>query len=392
MPQKFAKPDPSRESWRLLVLGVLVVTTTGEVRAQQIPTRFNPDGIRRVTSMAAERVQAVVFSPDESLLATASHDDQLRFFDAQTWEPRGAIAAGHGMADCLAFSPLRDSRILASAGNQSLKLWDSSTRKALYDLPGHNSLVFAVAFSPDGKVLASTAQRTDPRGNAAAEIKLWDVTTGRALWTVGLEDAGMLNSIAFSPDGRLLAGGGRDAGDSEGAFGKVALWEVATGKELATFEAPRGEVQKVSFSPDGRSLAAATDQLLRGAVTVWDVASGSERYRAEGLPCAALDLAYSPDGRMLAVAVGDMRWRNLVAIIRARQAGALGAEPTFRPGDVNFYDAKTGEALGVLPLNAPLHRLTISPRGKYLVTAGYDLGTDFTRSHTVAVWDLFPVD
>jgi hypothetical protein len=132
--------------------------------------------------------------------------------------------------------------------------------------------------------------------------------------------------------------------------------------------------------------------MVRGAMVVWDVASGRERYRADGLPCAALDLGYSPDGRLLAVAIGDMRWRTMVAIIQARKAGAEGAEQTFRPGDVNFYNAHTGEFLGLLPHNVPLHRLAFSPRGKYLATAGYDVDKDFTRSQTIAVWDLFPLE
>ncbi len=376
----------------LLIITALCGIATGTANAQKNPTRFDPERIRKVASMPADRVQAVTFSPDESLLVTASYDDQLRIFDVQTWEQRRVIAAGHGMPDCLQFSPLRDSRLLASAGNTSLKLWDFTTGKMLFDLKGHNSLIFAVAFSPDGKMLASTAQRTSNDSNVTAEIKLWDVATGRELATFGPTDGGGLNSIAFSPDGRLLAGGGRRAGNDEVPIGKVLLWNVADGKEVAVFETPPGEIQKVAFSPDGRSLAAASDQLVRGAMAVWDVATGRERFRAEGLPCAALDLAYSPDGRLLAVAIGDMRWRNLVAIIKARQAGGEGAENTFRSGDVNFYDANNGEMLGVLPHNVPLHRVIFAPRGKYLVTAGYDLDKDFTKSQTVAVWDLYPAD
>ncbi|MBL9124263.1 MAG: WD40 repeat domain-containing protein [Planctomycetaceae bacterium] len=369
-----------------------VALSAGPVWAQLHPTRFDPKVARVVASLAAERAQAVAFSPDESLLVVASHDDEIRSFDTKTWELRRKLHAGHGMPDCLAFSPERNRVLAASAGNDSVKLWNFTPGQVLFDLKGHNSLVFAIAFSPDGKTLASAGQRIEAE-SATCEVIFWSVATGERVRSIRQPTSGMVKSIAFSPDGRLLACSGSRAPRDELPLGEVLIWEVATGKEFATLEAPPGEVQRVAFSPDGRSVAAATDQMVRGAVTVWDVASGRQKFLADQLPCAALDLAFSPDGRLLAVAVGDMRWRSLIAIIRGRDPEqAKGAEESFRPGDVNFYDAQTGESLGIVPHNVPIHRVTFSPRGKYLATAGYDINADFSRNKTVAVWDLFPLN
>lgn len=376
-----------------LAAAIACLLEAGSVFAQEKPTRFDPRLARTVASLAADRVAALQFSPDESLLVAGSSDDGIRSFATTTWELRRNLKAGHGMTDGFDFSPLRDRVVAASAGNATVKLWDFTPGRVIYDLKGHNSLVFAIAFSPDGKLLASAAQRTNADGNATSEVIFWDVASGRQVQTISQPTSGMIHTIAFSPDGRLLAcGGGRSRGDDVPA-GEVMIWEVASGKELATLEAPSGEVQRVAFSPDGRSLAAASDQMLRGAMVVWNVATGREQFRADNLPSAALDLSYSPDGRLLAVVVGDMNWRSLVLIIRARDPDQLkDAEATFRPGDVNFYDAQTGESLGVLPHNVPLHRLAFSPRGKYLATAGYDINADFSKNKTIAVWDLFPTD
>lgn len=390
MTLKTLPPGGSRLHCRAMLLAVaLIALLWRQAPAQINPTRFDPRQSRRVASMAADRVQAIQFSPDEELLVAGSHDDGFRSYSTHNWQLLRNLKAGHGMTDCFVFSLQRDPRIAASAGNASVKIWDFNPGRALFDLKGHNSLVFAIAFSPDGKLLASAAQRTNANGYATSEVIFWSVANGQPLKTIDRPTAGTISSIAFSPDGRLLACAGGN-GDMD-KNGEISLWDTATGKEFATLEAPQGEIRKVVFSPDGRSLAVAVDQVVRGASAVYDLATGRERFRANDLPCAALDIAFSPDGRLLAVAIGDVRWRSLVAIIRGRNPDQLeGAEATFRPGDISFFDGHTGEPLGVLPHNTPLNRLCFSPKGKYLATAGYDINSDFTRDHTLAVWDLYP--
>jgi len=121
---------------------------------------------------------------------------------------------------------------------------------------GHSSIVSSVAFAPDGKVLAS--------GGFDDVIKLWDVGSGRELRTLSAHQARVL-SVAFSPDGKVLASGGAD--------GAIRLWDGATGTELRAMKPDRFFVNSVVFSPDGKVLASGSGA---GKIELWDVASGRE--------------------------------------------------------------------------------------------------------------------
>ena len=116
-------------------------------------------------------------------------------------------------------------------------------------------LVSAVAFSPDGKTLAS--------GSLDSDIKLWDVATGKERATLkGHTET--VRSLAFSPDGKTLASGGYD--------NSIKLWDLATGKVQATLKGFTEGVNAVAYSPDGKALAAASD-----SVKLWDVGAVKEK-------------------------------------------------------------------------------------------------------------------
>jgi hypothetical protein len=147
------------------------------------------------------------------------------------------------------------------------------------------SILPALAFSPDGRLLA---------GNGADTlVRVWRVPEGRELF-VWPGHTDVVVHLAWSPDGRHLATGSQDE--------TIKVWDLTTGRESRTFQGHRGAVQAVAFSPDGRRLASAS---LDKTVKVWDLATGEESLTLRGHSDAVYTLAFSPDGLRLASAGSD---------------------------------------------------------------------------------------
>ncbi len=199
-------------------------------------------------------ITSVDFAPDGKTLASGSHDNTIKLWDISTMLNTGAATgqevrtlSGHtsGVIS-VAFSP--DGRLLASGSNdKTIKLWDVATGQVAHTLSSHDKWVHCVSFSPDGQTLAS--------GSDDGTIKLWDVKTGRVIRTLDGHTMGVA-SVAFSPDGRTLASGSDD--------GTVKLWDVLTvlntgmmtEQEARTLsESKDNRVTSVAFSPDGLILA-----------------------------------------------------------------------------------------------------------------------------------------
>jgi WD40 repeat protein len=246
--------------------------------------------------------------------------------------PTGPFRGHTGEWNWVDASPTED--LLATASSdKTIKLWDVQTGKDVGTLKGHTNDVLRVAFSRDGKLLASGSGGEDHR------ILLWDVEKREQKPAALTVNHKTVTALAFSPDGKYLASANWE---------EVRLWDVATGTQVAPFRF-RYQVNGLVFSPDGKTLYLCGDREIqpidiekRQLLPPWKDSAVFGEFRA---------LALRPDGKVLACG----SWAN-----------------------TRLWDTATGKVLPTLTLNTNVTHVSISPDGKYLTT----------WDDKVKVWDL----
>ncbi len=230
------------------------------------------------------------FSPDGKTLAASNWDGTVRLFDLQSGKER-AKSPVEGWETNVFFSP--DSQIFATGdGNNAhaVRLWDAATGKSL-NLPGHASPISCVAFAPNGQLAATSSWlRGDP------QIHLWEVRTGRFVRTLETSNRGGVQSVTFSPDGKWLAACGWDENP------RVQVWDAHTGELKHSFAGHEAGCNSVAFSPDGKRLVSADAYYDRtgngtGRICIWDVLAGKRLREIRGTPGAVQRVFFSHDGR-----------------------------------------------------------------------------------------------
>ncbi|MCP4259459.1 MAG: WD40 repeat domain-containing protein [Planctomycetes bacterium] len=243
-------------------------------------------------------------------IARMNHEDDVRF---------------------VAFSP--DGKYLATASLETARVWKATSGKEVARM-NHENYVDSVTFSPDGKYLAMTC--------ADDTARVWEATSGKEVARMNHEEG--VESVAFSPDGKYLATASWDD--------TARVWEATTGKQIARMN-HEASLESVAFSPDGKYLATAScDNIAR----VWEVTGGKEVARMSHEKQVNY-VTFSPDGKYLATASGTL----------------LTPSRTLpRSGTARVWEATSGKEVARMNHEDDVWFVAFSPDGKYLATASRD--------------------
>jgi WD40 repeat protein/serine/threonine protein kinase len=381
-------------------------------------------------------VNSAAFHPNGNKVATGLADGTAKIWDAQTGKFLSSLDGHHGSIRCLAYSGdgqkivtcatgkydvgLRavrsevklwnaqsgelvltlevpdfancvaislDGKQIAAACGPLVKVWNAESGKERFSFSGHKAFVRSLAFSPDGKTLASggAADGTDPNEDAPGAMKAWSTETGTQITSLVFPGRD-INAVVFSPDGERLA--------TISFVDSVRIFETQNFREQLAIRTRGGRLFCAAFSPDGKQIAIGSSGRI---IKVFDAQTGQQTISRKGHVGEVWSVAFSPDGKRLASASADNTVRIWNAVgdqdflsIRGHSPGADSASfspdgkllvSTGHDGTVKLWDSFTGEELFTLKGHtANVRGPTFSPDGKRLATASFD--------GTVRVWDL----
>ena len=329
---------------------------------------------RTTVSVQTQHVANVVFAPDGNTIATArKRDNTVYLWDTATGKSKGTLERiGKGSVQSFVFAP--DGNTIATAGGWNdnvVQLWDAQTGAHKTTLSGHTQEVNSIAYSPDGSIIAS--------GSKDGMVRLWDVATGkqkavlaRTSWMNFLFPwlNSPVNSVAYSPDGKTVAAGSIDR--------KVRLWDTQTTKLKATLIGHTGSVNAVVYSPDGKIIATGGDR-TDNTVHLWDAATGETIAVLTGYaPINAL--AYSPDGKT--IATGGDHYSNALQLWNAKTKELKATYTEHTDGTLSsMVYAPDGKTIAAVGLRDNTVRLWRTGTGKHKATfkhANTDRGHDIS--------------
>jgi len=283
-------------------------------------------------------VNGVAYSPDGARVVSASSDNTLIMWDAQTGAIVHKLEHHAGAVNSVAYSP--DGSLIASAStDKTIALWDAETGDFSRELTGHTERVNAIAFSPDGKILASAS--------LDKTIIMWDVATGEIIRTFTGHTDEVL-ALTFSPDGKQILSGGIEV--------LPLLWDVETGEIIRPLEGHTNSIFSVAISPDGKiGITGSRDQTL----LMWNLETGENTRKLEGHTSPVRDIIFSADGKLLITASNDT--------------------------NVNLWNPQTGELIRSMDGHqAEITSITLSPDGSRAITGSLD--------RTLLLWDIVSDD
>ncbi|MEH2226107.1 nSTAND1 domain-containing NTPase [Nostoc sp.] len=242
---------------------------------------------------------------------------------------------GHSRpVNSIAYSPNGKQLASASADN-TIKIWDVSNGQLLKTLTGHSSPLNSVTYSPNGQQLASAS--------ADNTIKIWDVSSGQLLKTL-TGHSSPVNSVAYSPNGKQLA--------SASADNTIKIWDVSSGQLLNTLRGHSSPVNSIAYNPNGKDLASASAD---NTIKIWDVSSGQLLKTLTGHSSPVNSVTYSPNGKQLASASAD--------------------------NTIKIWDVSSGQLRKTLPgHSSPVNSIAYSPNGQQLASA--------SDNRTIKIWDV----